>query len=58
MVQLGLLCFARACVWRKQNRFEKAKPDTLRALAVCGKPGVVYLAEKTRQILEKIEETI
>ena len=31
-------------------------PGILRVLVVCEKPGVVNLAEKTRQILEKIEE--
>ena len=56
MLQLGRVCFARAYMWCKENGFGKAKPNTLRTLDVCGKPGVVNLSEKTRQIPEKIKE--
>ena len=58
MPQLGRLCFARAHVLCKQNRFEEAKPEALHALAVFEKLGVVDLAEKTRQLLGEIGKEI
>ena len=46
-----------ACALHRHHTFGEAKSEALRALAVFDELGVVDLAERTRKILEKVEET-
>ena len=55
---LGRAFTISACAFFGQNRFEEAKSETLRALAVFEELGVTGLAEANRGLLEEIEKKI
>ena len=58
MLPLAGALFASACVLYTQNRFEEAKPEALRALAIFEKLGALGAVQRTRRLLKKIEENL
>ena len=57
-LKLGSAFYCGAEVLYKQKRFEEAKSEVLRALAIFEELGATTSAENTRRTLEAVEETI
>ncbi|KAF9785093.1 hypothetical protein BJ322DRAFT_1020693 [Thelephora terrestris] len=55
---LGLAMYAQAWIWYRQGRLPDAKSETLRALGIFEKLGLVQDEGKCREILQEIEQAM